>query len=229
MFTTSICALTMPGSHRVHLCVPGDFLSPSCLSKYFHGNQMVAVLNSLGTRFVSLGNHEFDIENSDQNILECMDQSDFTWIATNFEFSDRAIEKRFSDHPRMQPAAVIEISKGIYLCLLGLLYAGSFRGFGRATDPMVEAQRMIMQLEGKLAGASTTAMRTVATYVGYLRGRPESQYQARAAYVAMTHQHIEDDLKLGLEVPHLMTILGGHDHDIRNRRDMLGSHIGKAV
>lgn len=217
------------GSDRVHLCLSGDFLGPSCLSKYFHGKQMVAVLNSLGTRFVSLGNHEFDTKNSDQNILECMDQSQFTWIATNFEFSDRTVEERFSAHPQMQPAAVVEMSEGVYLCLLGLLYAGSFGGVGRATNPNVEAQRMIMHLEGKLAGGSTTAMRSVATYFGYLRDRPGSEYQARAAYVAMTHQPSEDDRKLGLEVPHVMAILGGHDHDVRNRHDMLGAHIGKAL
>jgi 2',3'-cyclic-nucleotide 2'-phosphodiesterase (5'-nucleotidase family) len=217
------------GSDRVHLCLPGDFLGPSCLSKHFHGKQMVAVLNSLQARFVSLGNHEFDTKNSDQNILECMNESAFTWIATNFEFSDRAIEERFSDHPQMKPAAVVEISKGIYLCLLGLLYAGSFGGVGRATDPIVEAQRMIMHLEGKLAGGSATATSTIATYLGYLQGRPDSQYEARAAYVAMTHQHSEDDRKLAVGVPHLMAILGGHDHDVRNRHDILGSHIGKAL
>ena len=30
---------------RVSLCVPGDFLAPSCLSKEFKGEQMVDILN----------------------------------------------------------------------------------------------------------------------------------------------------------------------------------------
>lgn len=217
------------GPDRVHLCVPGDFLGPSCLSKYFRGKQMVAVLNALGTRFVSLGNHEFDTKGADRNLLECMDQSEFTWVATNFQFDDPAVEERFSGHPRMQPAALVKLCDGVHLVLLGLLYPGTFGGVGRATDPAVEAWRMIMTLEGKLAGGSATALGSAATYLAHLRGTPGPQYRGRAAYVALTHQHSADDRALADAVPHLMTLLGGHDHDVRHRDDRLGSHVGKAL
>lgn len=44
-----------------YLCVPGDFLAPSCLSKETYGAHMVDLLNALGTAFVTFGNHEFEI------------------------------------------------------------------------------------------------------------------------------------------------------------------------
>src|SRR5262245_49701786 len=65
------------GEDSVHLCVPGDFLGPSCLSKEFKGEQMVDVLMALGTRFVSFGNHEFDREIGPEELLARVDQSNF--------------------------------------------------------------------------------------------------------------------------------------------------------
>ena len=38
----------------------GDFLSPSLLSTYLKGRQMVAVLDAIGMDAVTFGNHEFD-------------------------------------------------------------------------------------------------------------------------------------------------------------------------
>jgi 2',3'-cyclic-nucleotide 2'-phosphodiesterase (5'-nucleotidase family) len=73
------------GKERVVLCVAGDFLAPSCLSKHFFGEHMVDVLNALETRFVSLGNHEFDIP-----VLQFMSASTnpiFNGCAPIFAFS----------------------------------------------------------------------------------------------------------------------------------------------
>src|SRR5687767_8653085 len=48
------------GPDCVFLCLPGDFLAPSCLSKESKGAHMIDVLNAMGADFVSLGNHEFE-------------------------------------------------------------------------------------------------------------------------------------------------------------------------
>jgi 2',3'-cyclic-nucleotide 2'-phosphodiesterase (5'-nucleotidase family) len=45
---------------RTRLCVPGDFIAPSCLSKRTYGAHMVDLLSSLGTSIVTFGNHEFE-------------------------------------------------------------------------------------------------------------------------------------------------------------------------
>jgi hypothetical protein len=42
------------------LCLPGDFLAPSSLSKQHKGEQMIDVLNAMDVDLVSLGDHEFE-------------------------------------------------------------------------------------------------------------------------------------------------------------------------
>lgn len=65
----------------------GDFLSPSLIGtlKYegqkIAGLQMVETLNALGLDYVTFGNHEFDIK--EDEIQRQIDQSEFTWIASN--------------------------------------------------------------------------------------------------------------------------------------------------
>ena len=59
----------------------GDFLSPSVLSTYLKGRQMVAVLDAIGVDAVTLGNHEFDFGLA--VLAERMRESRFAWIASN--------------------------------------------------------------------------------------------------------------------------------------------------
>jgi 2',3'-cyclic-nucleotide 2'-phosphodiesterase (5'-nucleotidase family) len=59
----------------------GDFLSPSVLSTYLKGRQMVAVLDAVGLDAVTFGNHEFDF--GPAVLLERMRESRFAWISSN--------------------------------------------------------------------------------------------------------------------------------------------------
>jgi len=61
--------------------VGGDFLSPSVLSTYLKGRQMIAVLDAIGVDAVTFGNHEFDF--GAQVLLERMRESRFVWISSN--------------------------------------------------------------------------------------------------------------------------------------------------
>lgn len=63
------------------LVVAGDFLSPSALSTYLRGRQMVAVLDAIGVDAVTFGNHEFDF--GPAVLAERMRESHFAWISTN--------------------------------------------------------------------------------------------------------------------------------------------------
>jgi 5'-nucleotidase / UDP-sugar diphosphatase len=59
----------------------GDFLSPSVLSTYLKGRQMVAVLDAVGLDAVTFGNHEFDF--GPAVLIERMRESRFAWISSN--------------------------------------------------------------------------------------------------------------------------------------------------
>ena len=59
----------------------GDFLSPSVLSTYLKGRQMVAVLDAIGMDAVTFGNHEFDF--GPAVLMERMRESRFAWISSN--------------------------------------------------------------------------------------------------------------------------------------------------
>ena len=59
----------------------GDFLSPSVLSTYLKGRQMIAVLDAIGMDAVTFGNHEFDF--GPAVLIERMRESRFAWISSN--------------------------------------------------------------------------------------------------------------------------------------------------
>ena len=59
----------------------GDFLSPSVLSTYLKGRQMIAVLDAIGLDAATFGNHEFDFGAA--VLIERMRESRFAWISSN--------------------------------------------------------------------------------------------------------------------------------------------------
>jgi 5'-nucleotidase len=65
----------------------GDLLSPSALSQAkvngtpLNGKQMIASFNTLGLDFITFGNHEFDLSQSE--LISRMNESKFTWISSN--------------------------------------------------------------------------------------------------------------------------------------------------
>src|SRR5262245_14655795 len=61
--------------------VGGDFLSPSILSTYLKGRQMIAALDALGVDAVTIGNHEFDF--GPAVLAERMRESRFAWVSSN--------------------------------------------------------------------------------------------------------------------------------------------------
>jgi 5'-nucleotidase len=65
----------------------GDLVSPSALGTAIvngtalNGKQMIATMNTLGLDYMTFGNHEFDL--SQTNLLARMSESKFTWISSN--------------------------------------------------------------------------------------------------------------------------------------------------
>lgn len=65
----------------------GDLVSPSAIGTAringtaLNGKQMIATMNTLGLDYMTFGNHEFDL--SETNLLARMNESTFTWISSN--------------------------------------------------------------------------------------------------------------------------------------------------
>ena len=64
----------------------GDVLSPSLLSKYYRGRQMVEALNAAKLDYATFGNHEFELP---LDTLEArIAESNFKWISSNCTEAD---------------------------------------------------------------------------------------------------------------------------------------------
>ena len=59
----------------------GDVLSPSLLSKYFAGRQMVDGFNAAGLDYATFGNHEFELDRD--SLVRRIAESEFTWLSAN--------------------------------------------------------------------------------------------------------------------------------------------------
>ena len=182
-----------------YLCVPGDFIAPSCLSKQTHGAHMIDLLNVLGTDFVTFGNHEFETFRAaggttlNRTLFDMMDRSEFKWIGTNFEFAPDARVDSLRNSGKLVPHVTLPLATGHDLVLLGLLYPGDrneFHGYRSSGDPIASARNTIAELD---AAAD----------------RP-----ARRSYIAMTHQYLDDDRQFAQTVRRTPLIMGGHDHSV---------------
>lgn len=77
---------TLAGRVRVEsphtlLALAGDTISPSIMSGFLQGEQMIAAWNLLGLDVATFGNHEFDF--GPAVLLERMRESRFTWLSAN--------------------------------------------------------------------------------------------------------------------------------------------------
>jgi 5'-nucleotidase len=104
----------------------GDVLSPSLLSKYYNGRQMVEAFNAAKLDYATFGNHEFELplDTLETRIAE----SDFKWISTNCGQADG------TPIPKVLPWDTLRVS-GHKVGLFGLTLTGNYRKAYRCTDP----------------------------------------------------------------------------------------------
>jgi len=69
----------------------GDAISPSVMSTYLKGEQMIAALNAIGLDAATFGNHEFDF--GPAVLRQRMSESRFAWLSVNVR--DRATGQPF--------------------------------------------------------------------------------------------------------------------------------------
>ncbi|MBA3319238.1 MAG: bifunctional metallophosphatase/5'-nucleotidase [Gemmatimonadales bacterium] len=111
---------------RVLFVLAGDFLSPSLLTKYYAGRQMVEALNAAKLDYATFGNHEFELPRD--TLIARIDQSSFKWLSTNCTLADGT---RF---PKVLPWDTLRVS-GHLVGLFGLTVAGDYRSYVRCASP----------------------------------------------------------------------------------------------
>jgi 5'-nucleotidase len=115
----------------------GDVLSPSLLTKYYGGRQMVESLNTAKLDYATFGNHEFDLELD--TLVARIQESKFKWISSNCTLADG------TPLPKVLPWDTLHIS-GHKVGLFGLTLQGNYPRTVHCANPDTAAQRVVETL-----------------------------------------------------------------------------------
>jgi 5'-nucleotidase / UDP-sugar diphosphatase len=115
----------------------GDALSPSVLTKYFGGRQMIEAFNAAKLDYATFGNHEFDLELD--TLVARIEASKFKWISSNCTLANG------SPLPKVLPWDTLRVS-GHKVGLFGLTLQGNYPRTVRCTNPDTAAQRAVEAL-----------------------------------------------------------------------------------
>ena len=179
------------------LIIAGDFLSPSVYNslKYdgsrIRGKQMVDAMNTAGVDLAVFGNHEFDIPEAD--LQKRINESKFQWVSSN------TFQKKGND--------IVPFVKH------------------NATESQPIPETYIMTVKdndgttARIGFIGLTLPFNKATYVSYTDVFTAAQKyydqikDSCDAVIAITHQALNDDIKLARQIPGLALIIGGHEHE----------------
>jgi 2',3'-cyclic-nucleotide 2'-phosphodiesterase (5'-nucleotidase family) len=120
----------------------GDVLSPSLLSKYYRGMQMVDALNAAKLDYATFGNHEFDLELD--SLVARIAASKFKWVSSNCTLAGG------KPIPKVLPWDTLRIS-GHKVGLFGLTLQGNYPRTVRCTAPDTAAKRVVEILSSEEA------------------------------------------------------------------------------
>ena len=180
----------LPG--KVTVCVPGDFLAPSCLGKLSKGKHMVEIFSHIGVDLVTFGNHEFEQPPlTPATLAENISNSNFKWLCGNFEPAADELKSVFQDGTKVSAYEVVRIRRGLVAVLFGMTLADSYGSYGRASKPIDKAEEIIQAI--RLAEP------------GIRNG------QEQPIFIALTHQDAADDREFAKRYSELLLVMGGHD------------------
>lgn len=175
------------------LVIAGDFLSPSVYNSLkFEGNrirgrQMVDAMNSAGVDLAVFGNHEFDIPEAD--VQARINESAFQWVSSNtFQMKGNEVMP-FAKNGVPLPVTYIKTftdadGTTARIGFIGLTLPFTKTPYVTYTDVFASAQKYYDQLKDSCD-----------------------------AVIAVTHQSLDDDIKLAKQLPGLALIIGGHEHE----------------
>ena len=175
------------------MVMAGDFLSPSVYNSLkFEGNrirgkQMVDAMNVAGVDMAVFGNHEFDIPEAD--VQSRINESAFQWVSSN------TFQKKGND--------IVPFVKN------GIPFPETYiRTFTDADGTTA-----------RIGFIGLTLPFNKAAYVSYtdVFAAAQKKYDqvkdSCDAVIAVTHQAMDDDIKLARQIPGLALIIGGHEHE----------------
>jgi 5'-nucleotidase / UDP-sugar diphosphatase len=118
----------------------GDVLSPSLLSKYYTGRQMVEALNAAHLDYATFGNHEFELP---LDTLEArIAASEFRWVSSNCGRADG------TPIPKVLPWDTVRVS-GQKVGIFALTLTGAYRSAYRCVNPDSAARLAIDTLSAQ--------------------------------------------------------------------------------
>jgi len=161
----------------------GDIFAPSIMSTFTQGEQMVPVLNQLGTHCAVYGNHDFDF--GLETLSDLVGRTQFPWLMSNVR--DLKTGRPLADGALHH---IIEW-EGRKIGLLGLVEKEWLDTLATINPEEVE----------------------YTDYVEAARNLTTELKQKGCEYViALTHMRTPNDIRLAENVPEVDLILGGHDH-----------------
>jgi 5'-nucleotidase len=175
------------------MVMAGDFLSPSVYNSLkFEGNrirgkQMVDAMNVAGVDLAVFGNHEFDIPEAD--VQSRINESAFQWVSSNtFQKKGNAIVPFVKNGVPFPETYIRTFTDAdgttVRIGFIGLTLPFNKAPFVSYTDVFTTAQKFYDQIKDSCD-----------------------------AVIAVTHQAMEDDIKLARQIPGLALIIGGHEHE----------------
>lgn len=181
--------LTAINQHRYlnpMILFSGDIISPSFISTFTKGEQMIPVLNDIRVDCAVFGNHEFDY--GVDNLIEFVKRTTFPWLLSNV--IDKETSNQLGDG---QVFHIIERS-GFKFGLVGLIEEEWL-----STLSTLDSSDVIYE-------DFVTRGRELARWLK--SGPHQVDY-----VIALTHFRTPNDIRLADSVPEIDLILGGHDHD----------------
>lgn len=137
---------------RTYTILAGDAFSPSALGTAkingipLAGQQMVAVMNTLGFDYATFGNHEFDLP---ENLFyQRLQESRFHWISSNVLDSKgqpfKGVSRSLVFNVKGDRGAVVRVG------LIGVTLNSNRSGYVSYTDPIATAKQQVQALKGKV-------------------------------------------------------------------------------
>ena len=125
-------------SGPVVFALAGDVLSPSLLSKWYAGRQMVEAFNAASLDYATFGNHEFELDRD--TLIARIAQSRFRWLSANCTLANG------TPFPGVLAWDTLRLN-GVRVGIFGTTVQGSYRSYVRCSDPDSATTRAIDELE----------------------------------------------------------------------------------
>lgn len=164
----------------------GDIISPSFMSTFTKGEQMIPVLNDIKVDCAVFGNHEFDY--GVDNLIDFVKKTTFPWLLSNV--IDKETSNQLGDGEIFH---IIERS-GVKFGLIGLIEEEWLSILSTLDSSDVIYQDFVERGQ-QLAK--------------WLKSEPHNVDYV----IALTHFRRHNDIRLADSVPEIDLILSGHDHD----------------